>query len=210
MSLPTSYLTSTKNLEPVLNAIRTAKAPSKFTQAFLESLGFKSSSDRLIVGVLKSLGLLGVNGEPTSLYYEFLDQSQSGAVLARAIQGAYADLFAVNVNAQQLTRAEVKNKIKTLTQGQVSDGVADDMAATFEALVKLADFSAPSPSSANEPLGTSETKEGDTPRQQNKTDPRPTVTLGGLVYTIELHLPESRDPAVYDALFQSLRKHLLA
>ena len=29
-----------------------------------------------------------------------------------------------------------------------------------------------------------------------------------LHYNIQIHLPESRDPAVYDALFKSLKKHL--
>ena len=35
MALPTAYLTSTKNLEAILNAIKTAQAPGKFTQKFL-------------------------------------------------------------------------------------------------------------------------------------------------------------------------------
>jgi hypothetical protein len=29
-----------------------------------------------------------------------------------------------------------------------------------------------------------------------------------LHYDIQIHLPESRDPAVFDAIFQALRKHL--
>jgi hypothetical protein len=29
-----------------------------------------------------------------------------------------------------------------------------------------------------------------------------------LHYNIQIHLPESRDPAVYEALFKSLKKHL--
>jgi hypothetical protein len=34
------------------------------------------------------------------------------------------------------------------------------------------------------------------------------LPIAGLVYTINLQLPESRDQAVYDALFKSLRAHL--
>ncbi len=49
MSLPTAYLTSTKNLKAILEAIQNAQAPKKFTYSFLESLEFKSSSDRLIL-----------------------------------------------------------------------------------------------------------------------------------------------------------------
>lgn len=33
--------------------------------------------------------------------------------------------------------------------------------------------------------------------------------IGGLVYNIQIVLPESRDPVVYDALFRSLKEHLL-
>ena len=68
MALPKAYLTSSKNLPAILNAIQTAKAPEKFTQRFLESLEFKSPNDRLIIGVLKSLKFLSDDGKPTDRY----------------------------------------------------------------------------------------------------------------------------------------------
>ena len=34
------------------------------------------------------------------------------------------------------------------------------------------------------------------------------LVVDGLIYNIQIQLPESRDPKVYDALFQSLKKHL--
>lgn len=57
MTLPTAYLTATKNLPDILNAVRTGQAPEKFAISFLESLGFKSSSDRLIIGNIKIVRL---------------------------------------------------------------------------------------------------------------------------------------------------------
>ena len=77
MALTTSYLTSTKNFEGIMNSILGARAPERFTNKFLEDLGYKSSNDRLITGVLKVLGLLTDAGEPTQRYYDFLDQSPS-------------------------------------------------------------------------------------------------------------------------------------
>ncbi len=77
MALTTSYLTSTKNFEGIMNSIIGARAPERFTNKFLEDLGYKSSNDRLITGVLKGLGLLAETGEPTQRYYDFLDQTQS-------------------------------------------------------------------------------------------------------------------------------------
>jgi len=206
MALPTSYLTTVKNLDAILTAIQGAQAPEKFTQAFLESLEFKSAADRLMIGVLKSLGFLDDSGRPKERYYRFLDQTQSGKVLAEGIREAYQDLFKINTKANELGKQDVINKFKTLSQGQFSESVLDKMAMTFTSLVKLADFASPASSgavekaeaAAEEGTQTSTTSGGST-----------SVKLGGLVYNIQIVLPESRDPAVYDALFQSLRRHML-
>lgn len=112
MALNPSYLVTTKNLESFFNSLITAKAPSSFTQKFLESLEFKSTNDRLYINLLKNLGFLDANGAPTERYFKFLDQSQSKRVLAEAIQEAYSDLFGVNVKANELSAADVKNKLR--------------------------------------------------------------------------------------------------
>lgn len=208
MALPKSYLTSTKNLSTMLNAIKTAQAPDKFTQKFLATLEFTSSNDRLIIGVLKSLGFLADDGKPTQRYYEFLDQTQSARVLAEGIREAYQDLFAVNINAHKMTKDDVANKFKTLSQGQLSDAVLDKMALTFTALVKLADFQqhAVAKGTAGEKA---KPTTGEASVKPGEVEVAKQAKLGGLVYNIELVLPESRDPAVYDALFRSLKEHLL-
>lgn len=205
MALPTAYLTSQKNLGGILDAIRSAQAPDKFTHAFLESLEFKSSSDRLVIGVLKALGFLDDGGKPTDRYYRYLDQTQSERVMAEAMRDAYEDLFRVNKKAQSMSKQDVINKFKTLSQGKISDSVLDKMAMTFTALVKHSDFAAP-PQEEGESREESEVESS--PNDIGSIE-RSGVSLGGLVYNIQIVLPESRDQAVYDALFQSLRKHLL-
>jgi hypothetical protein len=222
MALPSSYLITPRNIEPLFNALRTAKAPEKFTQRFLESLDFKSTNDRLFINVFKALGLLTEDGSPTSRYYEFMDQRQSARVLAEALEEAYADLFQIRRDAQNMTRDEVKGKIKTLTQGQYSDNVVDKMALTFLGLATFADFSAPrhdrpdadddAAAGGSEGSGEPDKAELVTGHAPDLSEPPPAgaVRLGGFVYNIELHLPESRDPAVYEALFRSLKTHLLS
>lgn len=139
MSLTMSYLTSVKNVESIFNSIIGAKAPERFTTKFLEDLGFKSSTDRLFIGMLKALGFLDEGGQPTQRYYEFLDQSQSKRIVAMGIEEAYEDLFNLNRNAQNMSNDDVKNKLKTLTQGQKSDRVIEQMAMTFRSLCSYAD-----------------------------------------------------------------------
>lgn len=206
MALPSAYLTSTTRVPDILKAIQGAQAPPRFTQKFLESLGFTAASDRLMINVLKALGFLSESGEPIARYHQYLDASQAKSVLADGLRQAYADLFQINVNAQDMTRADVKNKLKTLSQGQYSDAVLDKMASTFKSLVEQADFSKPS---STEPDASTQQESDPDASNQERPPGDGIPRLNGLVYNINLHLPESRDPAVYDALFRSLREHIL-
>lgn len=206
MSISTAYLTSLKNLKGILNSIQGAQAPKKFTTRFLASLGYSSVNDRLIIGVLKTLRFLTAEGAPTKRYYEYLDQTQSGRVLAEGVREAYAELFQVNRKAYDLSNADVKNKLKTLTQGQVSEAVLGKMAGTFKALSQHADFSVVSQAS-EQPERTEPPLES--PSGLEPSGERKPPVLGGLVYNIQIVLPSDRDQAVYDALFKSLKEHLL-
>jgi hypothetical protein len=231
MALPTAYLTTVKNLDGVLAAIQNAKAPAKFTQQFLRGLGYSSSSDRLMINVLKALGFLSADGVPTQRYFEYLDQSQSARIMAEAVTEAYGDLFEVDTNAQKLSRAELKNKMRTLSQGQLTDAVLDKMAMTFTALVKQGDFDSrrrgasgtptrpdPSEQVGDGPKGSQEEGDGDGAGRsggsisehlgEDEGAGPGRLVIDGLVYNIQIQLPESRDPKVYDALFHSLKKHL--
>lgn len=219
MPLTNAYLVTTKNLETFLNSIQSAKAPERFTNKFLTQLDFSSSNDRLFIGLLKGLGFIDESGAPTRRYFEFLDQTQSKRVLAEAVRDAYGDLFALNKNAQNLSVDEVKNKFRTLTLGQKSDNVVSLMANTFKALAESADWEALAPEIApptptpgeNAQISESSSTTVPTPAQltAEKIAPRDaTASPLALHYNIQIHLPESRDPAVFDAIFQALRKHL--
>ena len=209
MSLTNAYLTSTKNLEPVINAVLTAKAPDRFTYKFLEDLGFKSSNDRLYINLFKELGLLDESGSPTERYYRFLDQGIYKEVLAEGIREAYEDLFNININAQSLSTDEVKNKLRTLTQGQKTEKVISLMAMTFSALCSIADW--------NEKENKTKIVEIQTKEEVKSQEPKPVeekIISNSkkekleLHYDIQIHLPETRDESVYDAIFSSMKKHL--
>lgn len=211
MALTTSYLITTKNLTAFFNAIGTAQAPDRFTQKFLEGLEFTSSNDRLYIGLLKGLKLIDESGVPLERYYKFLDQTQSKRVLADSIREAYGDLFALNTKAYELTAQDAKNKFRTLTQGKKTDNVIQLMANTFHALCEYADWSHEPKSKPEEARYTPRIPEPTPPVP--KADP-PTKEIGKtpltqLHYNIQIHLPESRDQAVYDVLFKSLKDHLL-
>lgn len=214
MSLPNSYTQKTGSIPAYLDAILDAQAPERFSIKFLESLGFASTNDRLVISILKELGFLNADGAPQQRYFEFLDRSRSKEVLAEAIREAYGELFAVNTKAHELSEEEVKNKLRTLYAGKKTDLVIGRIAKTFAALCEYADFSNPShphPATTAGPVVADMkqpiTREHDrsTPTEQRRGR---TLMTDSLQYHINIVLPESRDQAVYDAIFKSLKEHL--
>ena len=173
------------------------------------------TNDRLIIGVLKDLGFLNTDGVPQQRYFDFLDHSQSRRVLADGIREAYSDLFAVNKKANELTADEAKSKLRTLYAGKKTNLVIGHIAKTFAALCQYADFS-----QANTKLESAVPgKQSTEPKiaEQTETETKPpsevdalkgVINLDSLQYHINIVLPESRDQAVYDAIFKSLREHL--
>lgn len=216
MALMTSYLLKTSNLADFFNSIQSAKAPERFSNKFLKDLEFTSSNDRLFLGVLKGLGFIDEGGVPKQRYFDFLDQSNSGRVLAEAIEEAYSDLFDLRRDAQNMDITEVKGKFRSLTQGQKSENVINNMAVTFKALGEQAEWA------QSNKKTTKKTKEkiSDDPIKITPDDQASigaTVDKEGILnsdklqlhYNIQLILPSSKDPAVFDALFTSLKRHLL-
>lgn len=215
MALPEQYLVSTKNVNTFFNSLVNAQPPARFTLKFLEQLEFKSTNDRLYIGILKALKFLDDAGVPQERYFRFIDQTQSKQVLAEAIKDAYSDLFAVNIKANEMSAVEVKNKFKTLLQGSKSDNILGWMSNTFTTLCKYADFS----KSKNADLVALKKEEPHFEHQHkpNQEDAGHRMThelinkeiITEMHYNIQIHLPETRDTTVYDAIFKSLKEHLL-
>ena len=211
MALPDSWTNKPSAIKDYLEAIRQAEPPDRFSIKFLDNLGFKSTNDRKFIAVLKSLGFLDADGKPTQRYFEYLDLSQSEAVLAEAIREAFGDLFAINKDAHKLETEQVKNKLKTLYAGAKKTTVIGYIANTFTALVACADFEAadakgkPAPQKKGADEGVKDKKKASPERQQPIGD---RLAVDGLQYHINIVLPESRDQAVYDAIFKALRDHL--
>lgn len=210
MSLPDSYTQKPSAIPAYFDAVLDAQPPDRFSIKFLENLGFTSTNDRLFIGILKDLGFLNADGAPQQRYYDFMDRLQARVVVADGVREAYADLFTVNTKANELPPADVKNKLRTLYAGKKTDNVIDRIAKTFSALCEYGDFSTPSAVAVE--AGEEKAKKGaDAALRRTERSIQPigeAVTLDSLQYHINIVLPESRDQAVYDAIFRSLREHL--
>lgn len=208
MALPTSYMTGNFTKIPQYFAtIMNAQAPEKFTVKFLKDLGFTSSTDIQFINVLKVLNFLDDSGTPTELYYRLFDQSVAKGVIAQQIRIAYADLFALNTKSQEMSTDELKGKFKQLTGGQKSDSTLRQMVSTFTNLCSYADWNVDIEESQNTNVAQIQRNIEQNPTPESLSTSTSSRSFD-LNYDIHIHLPATRDQAVYDALFASLAKHI--
>lgn len=194
------YMSSAKNLPEILAKIRGAGTPPKFTFEFLKSnLGFTSSNDRTVIGVLKGLGLLAPDSTPTDRYNQFRDGAKSGAALATGLREGWAEVFLSDQRANERAPAQLVELFKGVAG--VGEAVAKKMATTFKVLAQQADWTNDQPSSVDAaPLPV-----------ESAGTPVPTLSPPGLTlhHDIHVHLPPTSDVAVYTAIFRALRSELL-
>ena len=122
-------------------------------------------------------------------------------MVVQALREAYSDIFLIKQNPSAEDRDAIQGKFKSYHN--VSDNVAKLMTNTFLALLGEADLTA-GPQVAREK----------TPTPEKPTDksaiatPLPT-SLPALHYNIQIHLPATKDIEVYNAIFKSIREHLM-
>ncbi|GAA2166412.1 hypothetical protein FHX52_1055 [Humibacillus xanthopallidus] len=212
--LTSRYLPSTKNVDALFDKIIGGVAPDKMTVEHLKALGFSSSNDRAFIPLLKDLGFLTPDGTPTPRYHAYRDRSKSKVVMAEALRDAYSDVFHLNEKPTTADRPAVQGLFKSKLNS--SDRLAQVQAMTFYALLARADLSATAASGTalpeeikrNEPAAI---EDADTAQDVNGLpfNERPGVSAQ-LHYTIQVHLPATKDLEVYNAIFRSLRENLLA
>lgn len=206
------YLPSYKNVVPLFEKIRAAKVPESFTQSFLkETLGLKSSSDRALITLLKSLGILDAAGKPTSRYSALKNERIAGIEIARGVREAYAPLFDANENAHELDSKDLKGLVAQVAGTDA--GATSKIAGTFRSLLAVADFASDHQLKEEEEESEStELREDEEPPEVNKTmrDTGPESMLGSMRpefhYNIQIHLPANGSEETYLHIFSALRK----
>jgi hypothetical protein len=191
-----------QQLPKVFKALREGTAPEKFNQQYLVDLGFGGSNYRVLIPLLKDLGFLSTEGVPTARYLNYLDASRSKHVLGEAVKQSYSDIFTITKNPAKADREKIAGKFKS--SFNLSDLQAERNANTFLALAELSDFSGPSDDGSaaiTKPLA-----------EPASTSDEPLPRSGrviGLKYDIAIHLPATKDIEVYNAIFKSLKEHLV-
>lgn len=203
------YISSPGNIDKALNGIKNAAVPDRISQDFVKTiLKISGGSGDQMTAFLKKLGLANSDGTPNELYRKFRNPASSGGAIAAAIRHAYAPLYVRNEYMHELSDPDLLGLIVEET-GQAHDSTAVKL--TVSAIKHLKAF-------ANFRLDQQTEKDSQPEKQAQPTKslPSPSAqnaparTFGlNLGYTINLNLPATSDPAVFDAIFKSLKEHLL-
>lgn len=202
------YMVAPGSIPRIMAKIQEARRPERFTQDFLETmLGFASSAARPIIPLLKRIGFLNPDGTPTRLYDQFRNPDTSGSAVAEGLKIGYKELYDRNEFAHALTREKLNSLVIEMTGAEKDNRVAQAITATFWTLKELADFDSkiplrPSPSSAPEPRP-------EAAASQSRVADQARAVGFNVAYTINLNLPETTNPEVFNAIFRALKDNLL-
>ena len=203
-SLP--YISAPGNLPKALDAIKNEAVPAKVSQNFvMQILKIPGGSGAQMAAFLKKLGLVNADGSPNEQYRKFRNPSTSGKTLADAVRHAYRPLFQRNEYAHTLSEKELLGLIVEVTGDAHDSNAAKLTASCLKYLKQSADFT-----EDNQPTIISSPDRLELQQLPSSERATETAPFGlNLGYTINLNLPATADPAVFDAIFRSLKNNLL-
>ncbi len=208
MSLPSIYTQVYGQIPEFFAKLQEGQAPSSFTQQHLKDIGFPSSNHRAFIPMLKALGFLSASGAPTHRYHTYRDKSQARQVLGEALKEAYSDLFVIKSHPSDKDKGLIEGKFKSAHNA--TDRPAELMAKTFFALLKIADIDhVPTPQNKIPDVPSPASSETSATTQPQNGGALGALPLSGLHYNIQIHLPATKDVEVYNAIFKSLKEHLI-
>jgi hypothetical protein len=206
------YVTSVGTLEKMLEKIKTASSPERFTQDFVGTkLSLKGGSANACIPFLKKMGVVGGDGTPTDRYKEYRNPAKSRIAVGKAFVELYSRLYEMNEYVHDATDQDVLGLIVECTGGEHDSQATKLTLSTFNLLRKHADFEvADEEAELVEATG----DENINKQKQHTNTSLPVFPANqkkgiNLSYTINLNLPATKDIEVFNAIFKSLKEHIL-
>ncbi|MDR7221215.1 DUF5343 domain-containing protein [Aminobacter aminovorans] len=206
------YLTASGTLKKALDRLIEASRPDKFNSDFLENvLKLSGGSARATIPILKRLGFLTSDGVPTDLYARFRTEGGRGPAALQALRTGFPEIFKRSEYAHSVEDGKLRDIIVEITGLKPSDTIVLAIKATFNVVKSYIpagmDNSSLSTeedhSTADEPLHSQMGQQTALHIRQQKS------SNIGLVYNINIVLPETSDLRVLNAIFRSLKENLM-
>jgi hypothetical protein len=206
MSESVPFVQAYGNISKALEKIQAAATPPRFTQDFLATkLGLAGGAAKPVIPFFKRIGLLGSDGVPTDLYRRFRNPSERGHAAATALRTGFRSLYEVNEYIHDAGEKDLKGVVVQITGSEPTSSTVRAILGSFKAVRALAVFDGDDRADVKEDGASRDAAV----RHEEPPAVRTGVAKLGLSYTINLNLPATSDIAVFDAIFRSLKEHML-
>lgn len=204
------YLASPGSIKTCLDKIKAAATPDRVTQDFVTTkLQIKGGTGAALIPYLKKIGFVASDGSPTNIYKQFRNHATAGAAGATAVKTGYKALGQVNEYFQDLNDKDLLALIIQVTGVEEGNQVAKLTLSTLKALKAFANFDAKIGEAPKDAKDVEQTKDSGSEQGSAKGEGGRRQGLS-LSYTINLNLPATTDQAVFNAIFRSLKEHLIS
>jgi hypothetical protein len=206
------YLPASGTLKKALDRLVEASRPDKFNSDFLENvLKLTGGSARATIPILKRLGFLASDGTPTDLYARFRTEGGRGPAALQALRTGFSEVFKRSEYAHSVADTKLRDIIVEITGLKPTDPVALAIKSTFNVIKGYIPAGMDYSASVDEDSHVVEDLNGNQSSSSQSTHTRYPSRSGavGLVYNINLVLPETSDLRVLNAIFRSIKENLM-
>jgi len=175
------------------------------TQDFVKTiLKIPGGSGDQTTSYLRKLGFVNADGTPSDIYKKFRNSATSGGAIATALRQGYAALYKRNEFMHALGDEDLRGLVIEETGVGDDSNVPDLIVTAIKTMKKFGKFDGSQTEEAL-PIPTTRDLSVRIPAEVPQE-----AKLGmNLSYTINLNLPATSDIAVFNAIFKSLREHLI-
>lgn len=202
------YTTAPGAMEKTLEKIPIVERPTVFSPDFLSTvIGVSGGSARPVPPILKSCGFLSSNGAPTELYDQFRTEGSRASAALTGLRKGYGEIFKRNQFAHKLDDKGLGDLITSITGLRQGDPIARQIMNTFKVFQKYTLMQGDeSPNTSFDPGAEQDNTDVSFSRGRSKSLEAREI---GLVYNVNVVLPETTNIEVYNAIFRSLKENML-
>lgn len=200
------YTSSAGVLKSVLSKIPASERPAVFSADFLATvLGASGGASRPVIPILKATGLLNQSGAPTELYAAFQTENGRPKAALQALKNGFQEIFRRNQYAHKLENDDLTDLIVSVTGLPKNERVVGYIRNTFQLFQEIARTARDEPATPAKSESITESSQPASTAKEKAIN----GTEIGLVYNINIVLPETTNIEVYNAIFRSLKANLI-
>lgn len=197
------YTTVPGKIPILLTKLKQVGVPSKVTHAWLKTIGFTSSNDGSLVGVLRVAGLIDASGAPTGRWGQFRG-ARGKEALGEGIRQGFAELYAVYPDAHLRSNTELEHVFSS--SSKAGKQAISKAVSTFKNLAAEAEFK--SEAAQDEQHFEAETLHTPVTTAAKAAKASSQSNSPSLHIDVQVHISSDASAEQIDQVFSSMAKHL--